>query len=179
MTHDTRPTVSRRNLVRALLGRETPTAGPAKGDSPALLHAPGDAAYAAGDYPAAVAAYRASIRSDLSNAAARIRLGHALYELGQYIQARVEFEHVLRLTDGNDRFARLRLGLTFLALGKGERAATTLAVYADPDRPELEAAAGNAARRLAAGEVTDLTALRQELESLAQATALLPESATT
>uniref|UniRef100_I2PWC9 Uncharacterized protein n=1 Tax=Desulfovibrio sp. U5L TaxID=596152 RepID=I2PWC9_9BACT len=185
MTRDTRPTVSRRHLVRALLGREIPPDRPRSAPSApsastgvgpeASPYAAADAAYAAGDYAAAVAAYRPLIRGDLSNAVARVRLGHALYELGQPIQARVEFEHVLRLTGGSDRLARLGLGLACLALGKRERAATALSAYVDAERPELAAAAAEAARELAGDGEADLPALRQGLDSLARATALLPE----
>lgn len=175
MKSDPRPTVSRRHLFHALLGREIPTADNAA--APAVnRHATGDVAYDAGDFPAAVAAYRASIREDLANAPVRLRLGCALYVLGQFIQARVEFEHVLHLTGGEDRLARLCLGLTLLALGKGERAATTLAAFTDPERPELERATGEAARLLAAGEAPDLQGVRHELERMARAMAVLPES---
>jgi tetratricopeptide (TPR) repeat protein len=176
MSSDSRRTVSRRHLVRALLGREAPENRP-DADPQASPHAAGDAAYAAGDYPAAVAAYRASIRGDLSNAPVRARLGHALYEMGQYIQARVEFEHVLRLTDGGDGLARLGLALTFLGLDKGPRAAAVLAAVIDPERPELERAAREAAARLSVEEAPDCADLRLELERVARATALLPESA--
>lgn len=178
MTNDTRPTVSRRNLVRALLGRDTPASPPDATQPTANPHAAGDAAYAAGDYPAAVAAYRASIHGDLSNVAVRVRLGHALYVLGQYIQARVEFEHVLRLTDGVDALARMGLGLTFLGLGKGERAAAVLALFEDAGRPELVQAAQAIATRLTSGETPDYAALRLDLEGVARATALFPESET-
>ncbi len=179
MTHDARPKVSRRHLVRALLGREVPAGepGPAAADAKASVAATADAAYAAGDYPAAVAAFRTLVRDDLSNTALRVRLGHALYALGQFVQARVEFEHVLRLTEGQDRLARLGLGLTFLALGKRERAAAALAAFADPERPELVDAAAGAAKALEADGDTDLAALRLDLEALARATALLPETA--
>jgi tetratricopeptide (TPR) repeat protein len=170
-----RPTVSRRNLVRALLGRDIPPAGQAPGQPPVNPHAAGDAAYAAGDYAGAVAAYRASVHSDLSNAALRARLGHALYALGQYIQAKVEFDHVLRLTDGSDRLARLGLALTLLALDKPAKAAVVLAALVDPDHPDLQSLATATATALTseAGQ-PDLAAARHALERLAQASGLLP-----
>jgi hypothetical protein len=177
MSHDTRPTVSRRNLVRALLGRNTPASSSAATRPDANPHAAGDAAYEAGDFPAAIAAYRASIHGDLSNVTVRVRLGHALYVMGQYIQARVEFEHVLRLTDGRDGLARVGLGLTFLGLGKAERAASVLALFEDPVRPELVKASQEIATRLTRGETSDYGALRLELEGVARATALLPDAA--
>ena len=176
MANDDRPTVSRRNLVRALLGRDIPKP---RADAPAPdRHAAGDAAYAAGDYPAAVAAYRASVREDLSNTAARFRLGHALYATGQPLQARVEFEHVLRLSGGKDAAARFFLALSFLALDKAAKAALTLAAFADPDRPELERAAHEAARKLEADPAADAAGMAQELHALATATALVPETPT-
>lgn len=175
MAGNDRPTFSRRNLVRALLGRDIPS--PSQEPAEAVSrHAAADAAYEAGEYPAAIAAYRESIRGDLSNTAARLRLGHALYATGQSIQARVEFEHVLRLTGGADQVARLLLGLTLLSLGKTEKAATTLAAFTDPERPELETAAREAAKRL---ETAEPAALEQTLLALAQSTALVPDTATT
>ncbi|WP_428562789.1 MAG: tetratricopeptide repeat protein [Solidesulfovibrio sp. DCME] len=177
MADNDRPTFSRRHLVRALLGREIPKPGP-QAEAPDR-HAAAEAAYAAGDYPAAVTAYRASVRGDLSNPEARLRLGHALFATGQMIQARVEFEHVLRLTDGAAPTARLLLGLTLLALGKREKAASQLAAFTDPDRPELETAAREAASRLeneAGAAPADTDALATRLLALAHGTALLPET---
>ena len=109
MSREASRTVSRRNLFRALLGRDIP-AGHAQCAPESDRHAAGDAAYAAGDFPAAVAAYRASVRGDLSNPTARARLGCALYATGRHIQARVEFEHVLRLEGANLSLARMGLG---------------------------------------------------------------------
>lgn len=174
MNKDTRRTVSRRNLFKALLGRDT-TPGHAPDRPEGDIHAAGDAAYETGDYAAAVDAYRASIHADLSNTAVRARLGYALYVTGQYIQARVEFEHVLRLTAGGNGFARLGLGLTWLGLGKTQRAASVLAAFEDTDRPELVQVTGAIAARLAGDETPDCEELRLELERTARATAFLPE----
>ena len=178
MSREASRTVSRRNLFRALLGRDIP-AGHAQRAPESDRHAAGDAAYAAGDFPAAVAAYRASVRGDLSNPTARARLGCALYATGRHIQARVEFEHVLRLEGANLSLARMGLGLTLLALDKTDRAAAVLAAFDDPARPELTAAAREAAAGLTSGGVDDPAALRGELERVAQATALLPDFSTT
>jgi len=171
-----RPTVvSRRNLVRALLGRTLPPAGGEAGPPQADPHAAGDAAFIAGDFAGAVTAYRASVRGDLSNVAVRTRLGQALFLTGQFIQARVEFEHVLRLTDGQDPMARIGLGLCLLELGKTAKAAVTLAAFADPERPELETRAHELATALDADQAP--TTATSELLALAQATGLFPESA--
>jgi len=171
-----RPTVvSRRNLVRALLGRTLPPSGGEAGQPQADPHALGDAAFIAGDFAGAVAAYRASVRGDLSNVAVRTRLGQALFLTGQFIQARVEFEHVLRLTDGQNPMARIGLGLCLLELGKTAKAAVTLVAFADPERPELEARAHELATALDAEQAP--TTATSELLALAQATGLFPESA--
>lgn len=179
MAHDDTPrTVSRRHLFRALLGREAPTEN-SPPDQPAPdPHAAGDAAFAAGDYPAAAAAYRASVRGDLSNTAVRLRLGQALYAMGQHIQARVEFEHVLRLTDGADGAARVGLGLTLLGLGKAQRAASVLAAFEDAGRPELAETARTIADRLAGEDAPDCAGMRRELERMARMTALFPDGGT-
>lgn len=167
--------VSRRHLVRALLGREIPPQAHNPEQPQADPHAEGDAAYAAKDYAGAVTAYRASVRGDLSNTSVRGRLGYALYVLGQYIQAKVEFEHVLRLTDGADRPARLGLALTFLGMDKPAKAAVLLADMADPEHPDLESLAKATARALTAEEGrADLAATRQALENVARAGGVLP-----
>ena len=178
MSPSDRPAVvSRRHLVRALLGREIPPAGPDARPPAGDPHAAGDTAFAAGDFPAAVAAYRTSVRGDLSNAAVRIRLGQALYALGQSIQARVEFEHALRLSEGSNVTARLGLALCLLGLGKTAKAAAFLADLADPEHPELEALAREQAAALAAETPPDPAPARDALLRLAQALSLFPETA--
>jgi Flp pilus assembly protein TadD len=184
MTTDKSRTVPRRHLIRALLGREIPAAtagqpGPdASAGSAAAPHAAGDAAYAAGDFAAAVTAYRATVPGDLSNIPVRSRLGYALYATGQFIQARVEFEHGLRLTNGEDAFCRLGLGLTLLALGKTGKAADLLEAFDAPDLAELTALARRIADRLREAGDTDPTPLRLTLERSARAMAFLPETGT-
>jgi len=179
MSADKPRSIPRRHLIRALLGREIPEAAPPEATSgearAASPHAAGDAAYAIPDYLAAIAAYRESVRGDLSNTAVRNRLGHSLYELGQYIQARVEFEHVLRLTDGKDVFARLGLGLTLIGLGKTEKALAALQAFDDPERPDLTALARRIADKLPVTEVTSYPGLRLTLERSARAMGLLPD----
>lgn len=179
MTADKPRSFPRRHLIRALLGRELPaesppaaTAEPGQAASP---HAAGDAAYVIPDYLAAIAAYRESVRGDLSNVAVRNRLGHSLYELGQYIQARVEFEHVLRLTEGRDVFARLGLGLTLIGLGKTEKAVAALQAFDDPERADLTALARRIADKLPTTEATSYPGLRLTLERSARAMGLLPD----
>ena len=179
MTTDTPRNIPRRHLFRALLGREIPTesppnAAPAAGQA-ASPHAAGDAAYAAADYPAAMAAYRESVRGDLSNPVVRNRLGHCLYELAHFIQARVEFEHVLRVTDGKDVFARLGLGLTLLALGKTEKAMAALQAFDDPERADLTALARRIAGKLETADTASFPGLRLTLERSARAMGLLPD----
>jgi len=175
MPSSDRPVFSRRHLFRALLGRDIPPAGTADRQSAAAPHATGDAAYAAGDFPAAVAAYRASVRHDLSNAAVRARLGYALYATGQTIQARVEFEHAVRLTEGKDVLASLGLALTLLRLGKSSRAGQVLAAFADAERPELTAlAVATAAALAAAGEPVATEEHIRALEDQARAAGLFP-----
>lgn len=176
MSPTDRPTVvSRRNLVRALLGRDVPPSGGRTRQAPVDPHAAGDAAFIAGDFPAAVAAYRASVRGDLSNVAVRTRLGQALFLTGHPIQARVEFEHTLRLTDGANAMARLGLTLCLLELGKTAKAAAILAAFADPERPELEAQARSLATALESDAAPATDATKGTLLALAQTHGLFPE----
>jgi tetratricopeptide (TPR) repeat protein len=177
MSADTPKAIPRRHLIRALLGREVPATAAPQAQTPAgEPHAAGDAAYALGDYPAAVAAYRATVHGDLSNVAMRARLGYALYATGQFVQARVEFEHVLRLTDGTDAFARLCLGLTLAALGKTEKAAAILETFDAPDTPDLTALCRRITERLREPGLADAAPLRLTLERSARAMAFLPQA---
>ena len=98
-------------------------------------------------------------------------------DLTQHLTARADDSHVLRLTAGGDAFARLGLGLTWLGLGKAQRASSVLAAFEDPDRPELVQAAQDVAASLIDDEKTDCGKSRLELEQMARATAFLPDIA--
>ncbi|QAZ69164.1 hypothetical protein [Solidesulfovibrio carbinolicus] len=184
MTADKPRAIPRRHLIRALLGRDIPS-DPAPVPEPertvpaapaADPHAAGNAAYAAGDYAGAAAAYRVSVRGDLSNPMARARLGYALYATRQLIQAKVEFEHVLHLTNGGDAFARLCLGLTLAALGKTDKAADNLEAFAAPQAEELAALSLRVAAKLRDIGNADPAPLILTLERSARAMGFLPEA---
>jgi hypothetical protein len=172
-----RPVFSRRHLIRALLGRPLPRCGADAPPAATVSHAAGDAAYAAGDFPAAVTAYRTSVRQDLANTAVRTRLGYALYAIEQRIQAKVEFEHALRLTQGRDVLARLGLALTLLRLDKPGRAGELLAGFTDAGRPTLVSRAQAVGLTLTAGHGYDPQTVATELEALARETGLVPTPA--
>jgi tetratricopeptide (TPR) repeat protein len=183
MTADKPRAIPRRHLIRALLGRDIPsatapapeperTAAAPTGDP----HAAGNAAYAAGDYAEAAAAYRTSVRGDLSNPILRARLGYALYATRQLIQAKVEFEHVLHLTNGGDAFARLCLGLTLAALGKADKAAANLEAFDAPQAEELTALCRRIAAKLRDIGNGDPAPLILTLERSARAMGVMPEA---
>ena len=184
MTADKPRAIPRRHLIRALLGRDIPS-DPAHAPEPertvpaapaADPHAAGNAAYAAGDYAEAAAAYRASVRGDLSNPIVRARLGYALYATRQLIQAKVEFEHVLHLTNGGDAFSRLCLGLTLAALGKVDKAADNLEAFAAPQAEELVALSRRVAAKLRDIGNGDPAPLILTLERSARAMGVMPEA---
>ena len=184
MTADKPRAIPRRHLIRALLGRDIPdaTAPAAEPERTAAApqaadpHAAGNAAYAAGDYAEAAAAYRTSVRGDLSNPIVRARLGYALYATRQLIQAKVEFEHVLHLTNGGDAFARLCLGLTLAALGKADKAAANLEAFDAPQAEELVALCRRIAGKLRDIGNGDPAPLLLTLERSARAMGFLPEA---
>lgn len=183
MTADKPRAIPRRHLIRALLGRDVPSASapgpePERADAPRAAdpHAAGNAAYAAGDYAEAAAAYRTSVRGDLSNPIVRARLGYALYATRQLIQAKVEFEHVLHLTNGGDAFARLCLGLTLAALGKADKAAGNLEAFDAPQAEELVALSRRIAGKLRDIGNGDPAPLLLTLERSARAMGFLPEA---
>lgn len=74
----------------------------------------------------AIDAFRSYVRQELNDDEARMALGSCLYEKGQLVQAKVEFERVLRIRK-NDSLASLYLTLVLLRLQKFEKAMKTLA----------------------------------------------------
>jgi tetratricopeptide (TPR) repeat protein len=85
-------------------------------------------AYAASDYETAIPEYRECIKRLPHHSEARQRLGYCLYRTGQYVQAKVEFDRVLRDL-GKDNFSSLYLGLTLAHLGKREQTVTAWRGY--------------------------------------------------
>ena len=90
---------------------------------------------------AALDALREQVKADAKDAAARKRLGLALFRLGRLVQARVEFERALRLGK-EDPDVLLHLGLVLARTGKADKAAAAWRRYAatgaEPARPEIE-----------------------------------------
>lgn len=83
--------------------------------------------------------YREYLGDSPDDMAARTELGICLYALEHYIQARVEFERVLRFRKGDDR-STLYLGLSLLRKGKVDKALKAWAAYEgdDPPKPVLQ-----------------------------------------
>ena len=82
----------------------------------------GNVALAAGNLDEAALHFRTFVKEAPQEAMPRLCLGRCLYDLGQYIQARVEFQRALALTENGPAHQRdhatLFLGLCFLRLGK-------------------------------------------------------------
>ena len=82
----------------------------------------GNSALAAGDLQEAVRHFRTFAKEAPREALPRLCLGRCLYDLGQYIQARVEFQRALALTEDGPAHLRdhatLFLGLCLLRLKK-------------------------------------------------------------
>lgn len=89
-------------------------------------------AFAAEHWETACEKYREALKAESHNTEARMRLGRAFYRQGKYIQARVEFERVLR-NRGEDNEARLHLGLTLARLERPAKAAEVWREFFDPE----------------------------------------------
>jgi hypothetical protein len=85
---------------------------------------------------------REQAKANTKDVAARKRLGFALFRLDYLVQARVEFEQVLRLGKNEDPDVLLHLGLILARAGKTDKAAAVWGRYvatgAEPARPEIE-----------------------------------------
>lgn len=126
--------VSRRNLLfgafRRLRGEVDEGRPVARSSETLPVLGEADAAYAAADFSTAAAKYRDVLKLEPGNLDARRRLGCALYREGRYVQAKVEFERVLR-TSREDNEAWLYLGLTLARGGSPAKAATVWKNFKD------------------------------------------------
>lgn len=84
------------------------------------------------EYEKAHGLYKEFLSNESRNADARLRLGLCLYHLGKHIQAKVEFERVLR-ERRDDKQAMLYLGLALARLNKPGKAAVIWQMYFDPE----------------------------------------------
>ena len=89
-------------------------------------------AFARGEHEAASESYRTFLAAESGNREARLRLGICQYKLGRHVQAKVEFERVLREKKGKDNEASLYLGLTLCAAGRPEKAVAVWKLFFDP-----------------------------------------------
>jgi len=83
---------------------------------------------------------------------------------------------VLHLTNGDDAFARLCLGLTLAALGKANKAADNLEAFAAPQAEDLAALCRRIAGKLRDIGNGDPAPLLLTLERSARAMGVLPEA---
>ena len=126
---DKRGAISRRAL---LLGRFSGMQGEDLATREALPDLQSaNLAFERGEWSEAASLYRRHLRQNPDNGEPRQRLGRCLYSLGQYVQARVEFERVLRRKK-MDNQAILFLGLCHARLGRTDRAAELWRSYCDP-----------------------------------------------
>lgn len=162
------PVMDRRAMFKTLVGRAPKVPEPVIPDEPAEpdpLFVSGSQALREGDAEKAVADLRPYVRAHQRHLEARRRLGLALYQLGRYVQARVEFETVLK-RDKSDPLCRASLGLVFFRMGKAEKAAVAWEGLEFPGQPEMTGAA-LAGTSESAGP--DETASLENLSQLAEA----------
>jgi tetratricopeptide (TPR) repeat protein len=131
--------VSRRRLLFGFLDRargvEAAPVAAASQTAPVLAQA--NAAFAAGDFAAAVGFYKAFLQDESGNDEARQRFGESLYRQGQYIQAKIEFERLLQKNRKNTR-AILFLGLVLARLDRVQKAAVVWKLFFDPRNVTLQ-----------------------------------------
>jgi len=132
--------VGRRRLLFGFMDklRGAPESAPvASASQTAPILASANAAFAAGNWEAALAPYREFLEAERENAEARQRLGECLYRLGRHLAAKVEFERILRHNRSNNR-AILFLGLTLARLERVQKAAVVWKLFFDPHNVALQ-----------------------------------------
>lgn len=123
----------------------------------------GNEAYAVADYTAAIPEYRQCVKLFPAHLEARKRLGYCLYRTGQFIQARVEFDRVLRETK-KDNYSALYLGLTYAQMGKVEKAVAAWRQYYNTDEVRIMRELNLQIALLESPEKPDLADVVEEIE---------------
>lgn len=117
--------VSRRaflmGAIRKARFEEEKTTVPERPKSSESVLQKGNEAFAADDFLQASEQYDVHCKANPEDTAVRARLGYALYRLGRFLHAKIEFERVLRKQPDNG-FAALCLGLVLCRMGKADKA---------------------------------------------------------
>lgn len=126
--------LSRRNLFvgafRRLRGEMDQGRPQARSSETLPILEAANTAFAAGDFPQAAAKFKELLQKEPNNNDARRRLGCCLYREAKFVQAKVEFERVLR-TNREDHEAWLYLGLTLARGGSPAKAASVWKNFKD------------------------------------------------
>ena len=126
--------LSRRNLFvgtfRRLRGEMDQGRPQARSSETLPILEAANTAFAAGDFPQAAAKFKELLQKEPNNNDARRCLGCCLYREAKFVQAKVEFERVLR-TNREDHEAWLYLGLT---LARGGSPAKAASVWKNPSK---------------------------------------------
>jgi len=123
----------------------------------------GNQAYAVADYAAAIPEYRECIRLFPAHLEGRKRLGYCLYRTGQFLQARLEFERVLREAK-KDNFSALYLGLTCARMEQPEKAVAAWRQYHNTDEVRIMRELNLQIALLESPEKPDLADVAEEVE---------------
>lgn len=126
--------VSRRNLLLGMVNRfrgSEESGAQVTGLAPEALRA--DALAGRGEYIEAAAAYRSILEESSEAHDIRAKLGWCLYKAGKLVQAKVEFQRVLRKAE--NRLATLHLGLCLAREGRLDGALKAWEGYSNPDEP--------------------------------------------
>ncbi len=103
----------------------------------------------AGDYQKAIELLRPFVRSHPDRLEPRTLLGDSLYQVGQYIQARVELDRACQ-KDKCSTFARLYQGLSLARLGKADKAISAWNCFLSQDVDPIAGAVIDQLSRLGA-----------------------------
>lgn len=96
----------------------------------------GNRHYAKAEYDEASTHYRECVRLFPAHLEARKRLGYCFYQLGKHLQARVEFERILKAAK-KDNFCSLYLGLCYARLGKAKKVLEAWQGYFNPEEVRI------------------------------------------
>lgn len=123
----------------------------------------GNRHYAQAHYEDATPHYRECVRLFPAHLEARKRLGYCFYMQGKFLQARVEFERILK-TAKKDNFCSLYLGLAYARMGKADKTLEAWQNYFNPEEVRIMRELNIQKALLESPEAPDLQDVADDIE---------------
>ena len=173
-------TLSRRKLLFGAFRRKAedwePEAPVSSSDESEAVLKEANRAYSSGELAEAARGYREYLKLEPQDAEARQRLAWCFYNMGKLVQAKVEFERIIRQKEGKDNFSFLYLGLTLCRMGKPDKAAVVWKRYFNPQNIDVQRELNVQTALIESGDEPEPMGVVREVEAAIQASRKRRES---